>query len=187
MSSKGPVLGSLAVQGPTLTPQIVHVSKSTCSDLSLFKELLREYRMLDDTINMRLNRAGAAIRDQERERPGKTTVQDQACGRIWQELTANWKRRQQLIEYCASVIDETVNEKQEIIQAPDASPAATRKAIAEKYTEQVKRNQIHNELTVEMITRKRSLEAFKTRCKYFAPPFNDVEGQKLWDEQRPVQ
>ncbi|KAF9259492.1 hypothetical protein L218DRAFT_933573 [Marasmius fiardii PR-910] len=186
MSSKTPALGSLAVQAPTLTPQVVHVSKSTCSDLSLFKELLREYRVLDDTINMRLNRASAAIRDQERERPGKGTVQDQACGRIWKELTANWKRRQQLIEYCTSVIDESVNEKQEIIQDQESSPAVTRKAIAEKYTEQVKRNQIHNELTVEMIIRKRSLEAFRARCKYFTPPVSDVEGRKMWDEQRPV-
>ncbi|KAJ8086582.1 hypothetical protein PM082_005405 [Marasmius tenuissimus] len=158
------------------------MSQQTCLT-HLSPELLREYRKLDDTINMRLNRASAAFRDQERERPGKTTVQDQACARIWQELVANWKRRQQLVEYCVSVIDESMNEKQAIIQDEGASPAAARKALAEKYAEQVKRNQIHNELTVEMIVRKRSLEAFRSRCKYFAPSLTDIEERKMWDQQ----
>lgn len=37
MPSRQPLLGSLAVQAPSLTPQIVRVSPSTCQDLSLFK------------------------------------------------------------------------------------------------------------------------------------------------------
>lgn len=37
MVSRHPALGSLAVQAPSLTPQIVHVSPTTCHNLSLFK------------------------------------------------------------------------------------------------------------------------------------------------------
>lgn len=35
--TKQPQLGSLAIQAPIQPPQIVHVSASTCHDLSLFK------------------------------------------------------------------------------------------------------------------------------------------------------
>jgi hypothetical protein len=37
MVSRHPPLGSLAVQAPSLTPQLVHVSPATCHNLSLFK------------------------------------------------------------------------------------------------------------------------------------------------------
>lgn len=37
MPSKQPQLGSLAIQAPTLTPKTVHVSSSTCHDVSAFK------------------------------------------------------------------------------------------------------------------------------------------------------
>ena len=37
MSPKQPVLGSLAVHGPSLSPQTVQVTPSTCLNLSLFK------------------------------------------------------------------------------------------------------------------------------------------------------
>jgi len=51
-------------------------------------EILREYRKLDDTITMRLNRANAAMRDQERTQDGLggENVQNQACAYIWREL-----------------------------------------------------------------------------------------------------
>ncbi|KAK7470676.1 hypothetical protein VKT23_002098 [Stygiomarasmius scandens] len=178
---------------------IPHVSPETCNHLSLFKELLKEYRSLDDTINMRLNRATANVRDQERERPGKGAVEDQACARLWQELVSNWNRRKQLVEYCVAVVDQGLEAKQKIIEDQDTSPAAIRKARAEKYSEEVKRNAIRNEISVEMIVRKRSLEGefrfsapgcmiytstnsvFRSRCKYFVPPLSDVEARKMWD------
>lgn len=112
LPSKQPQLGSLAIQAPT-HPQIVHVSPSTCHDLSLFKgntilafrfslnmsqilpsEILREYRRLDDTITMRLNRANATMRDQERMRDstGNGNVQEQACLSMWRELVGEFLR-----------------------------------------------------------------------------------------------
>jgi hypothetical protein len=99
-SKQPPTLGSLAVQVPP--PHLVHVSPSTCHNLSLFKgasvviwgfyqlilaDLLKEYRRLDDTITMRLNRTNAHFRD--RDRAGTSTkgnIQDQACAYVWKEL-----------------------------------------------------------------------------------------------------
>ena len=37
MPSKQPQLGSLAIQAPSLTPKTVHVTPSTCHDISVFK------------------------------------------------------------------------------------------------------------------------------------------------------
>lgn len=90
--SKSPPLGSLAVQAPSLHPQLVHVSPATCHNLSLFKDLLREYRRLDDTINMRLNRTNAQFRDRDREGKSKGNVQDETCMYIWQSLVGMFRR-----------------------------------------------------------------------------------------------
>lgn len=116
MSSKQPQLGSLAIQAPTLTPRTVHVTPSTCRDISVFKggfrrrcsatvlpaltsgiapcsiapgapDLMNQYRKLDDTINMRLNRTTAQFRDRERSGlSGKGGVEEQACIQVWREL-----------------------------------------------------------------------------------------------------
>lgn len=55
-------------------------------------DILKEYRRLDDTIVMRLNRANAAMRDQDRMhglREGNS-LQDQACEYIWRELVGEF-------------------------------------------------------------------------------------------------
>ncbi|KAE9410481.1 hypothetical protein BT96DRAFT_805218 [Gymnopus androsaceus JB14] len=178
-----PPLGSLAIQAPSLTPQIIHVDPRTCLDLSLFKAVVREYRALDDTINMRLNRTTALMQDQERQKTqrGKMSVEEGACARVWQEMVANWGRRKQLVEYCVGVVDQSTKAKQEILDDETSSPSAIRKARAEKYSQEVKRDQLHKELTVETIVKQRSVDAFKSRCKYFKPPLMDMETRKLWD------
>jgi hypothetical protein len=107
-----PALGSLAIQSHSQSSQLVHVSPATCHNLSLFKglsssglsdpslqfrrcfsrrelslELLKEYRKLDDTVTMRINRTTAQFRDRDRMgASGKGTVQEQACLYLWQEL-----------------------------------------------------------------------------------------------------
>lgn len=50
--------------------------------------VVREYRALDDTINMRLNRTTALMQDQERQKTqrGKMSVEEGACARVWQEM-----------------------------------------------------------------------------------------------------
>ncbi|KAH7887750.1 caffeine-induced death protein 2-domain-containing protein [Phlebopus sp. FC_14] len=181
-SKPSPPLGSLAVQAPSLTPQLVHVSSSTCLNLSLFKDLLREYRRLDDTITMRLNRSNAQFRD--RDRAGSTakgSIQDQACAYVWKELVENWKRRAEIVNYCVNVVDQSMLEKRKVLDAQEGDVRAQRKIQAELFADEVKRNQVHNELSVERIIRNRSLDAFQSRCRYFIPPMNDAEARKWWD------
>ncbi|ETW75710.1 hypothetical protein HETIRDRAFT_422381 [Heterobasidion irregulare TC 32-1] len=183
MPPKSPVLGSLAVQAPSLTPQIVHVSPSTCHNLSLFKELMKEYRRLDDTITMRLNRTNAQFRDRDRlGTGGKGSVQDQTCMYIWKELVENWKRRTDVIEYCVGVVDQSMEQKRQALGEKVGDPVEQRKIQGDLFADEVKRNQVHNELSVEKIVRQRSLDAFSSRCRYFEPPLTDAEARKWWDE-----
>jgi len=165
-------LGSLAIQAPSLQPHVVHVSPSTCHDLSLFKELMKEYRKLDDSIVVRLNRTNAQFRD--RQRTGETNnlkgnVDDQTCAYMWQQLVENWKRRAEIIEYCVSVVDQPND------------PSSQRTSSATMFAEDVKRNQVRNEVVVETIVRQRTLDAFRSRCKYFIPPLSDADARKWWD------
>ncbi|TFK87072.1 hypothetical protein K466DRAFT_523089 [Polyporus arcularius HHB13444] len=182
MPSKQPQLGSLAIQAPSLTPKTVHVSPSTCHDISVFKDLMSQYRKLDDTINMRLNRTTAQYRDRERSGlTGKGDVEEQACAHVWRELIANWSRRRDIVGYCVGVLDESVEEKRQALQDAGDDASAQRKARGALYAEEVKRNQIHNEVVVENIVRKRAFEAFRTRCRYFEPPPSEPEARKWWD------
>ncbi|KAH8105959.1 caffeine-induced death protein 2-domain-containing protein [Cristinia sonorae] len=181
MPSKQPELGSLAIQAPTATPQTVHVTPATCHNLSVFKDLMKEYRRLDDTITMRYNRTTAQFRDRDRlGLGGKGNAQDQACAHLWRELVENWKRRADIIEYCVGVVDVSV-EKRKALLAGDADPSAQRKAKGALYAEEVMRNTMHNELAVETIVRNRTLNAFRSRCRYFEPPLSEVEVRKWWD------
>ncbi|OCH92874.1 hypothetical protein OBBRIDRAFT_811381 [Obba rivulosa] len=182
--SGSPQLGSLAVQAPTLSPKTVHVSSTTCHDISLFKDLLKEYRRLDDSITMRLNRTTAQFRDRNRLGMGsKGDVDDLACAQIWKELNveANWKRRTEIISYCVEVVDQSMEEKRKTLESQADDPVTKRRMQSALYTEEVKRNQVHNELAVERIVRQRSLDAFRSRCKYFEPPLSDVDSRRWWD------
>lgn len=176
MSNKQPLLGSQAIQHPTQLK--VNVTPSTCNDLSVFKDLLREYRKLDDSITMRLNRATAF--DKDKENYARST--DSACLALWYDLVANWSRRKRLIEYCVDVVDQSLIQKEQDMLHAEQDPQKLRKAKATLYADQVKRSQIRNELLVEKIVRDRSMEAFKSRCKYFVPPATDKNTRELWQE-----
>lgn len=167
MSRSSP-LGSLAVQAPSLTPQLVHVSPATCHNLSLFKDLLREYRKLDDTINMRLNRTNAQFRDRDREGKSKGNVQDETCMYIWQSLVGmfhtllrvsccsytvveNWKRRTEIVSYCVEVVDKSIDAKQQVIQEQE-DERSQRSTQAALYSDKVKvcppNNPVCHDLTI---------------------------------------
>ncbi|KAG1755702.1 caffeine-induced death protein 2-domain-containing protein [Suillus lakei] len=181
-SKPPPTLGSLAVQAPSLTPHLVHISPSTCHNLSVFKDLLREYRRLDDTITMRLNRTNAQFRDRDRAgTSGKGNIQDQACAYVWKELVENWKRRTEMINYCVNIVDHSMEEKRKSLTSEEGDARAERKTQAAMFADEVKRNQVRNELAVEKIVRQRSLDAFQSRCQYFSPPLTDAEARKWWD------
>jgi hypothetical protein len=52
----------------------------------MLTDLLKEYRRLDDNLNVRMNRTNAQFRDRDREGKCKGNVQDEACLYVWKSL-----------------------------------------------------------------------------------------------------
>ncbi|KAI0036717.1 caffeine-induced death protein 2-domain-containing protein [Vararia minispora EC-137] len=182
MPPKSLVLGSLAIQAPPPTGHTVHVDASVCHNISLFKELLNEYRRLDDAIPMRLNRTTAQFRDRDRLGTGsKGSVQDQACTHLWKELVENWRKRTEIVTYCVNVLDRSLEERRAALGQSQGDPATQRRIQGELFSEETKKNHIHNELVVDTIVRKRTRAVFSARCRGFQPPSSDAEARKWWD------
>ncbi|KAF8484704.1 caffeine-induced death protein 2-domain-containing protein [Russula ochroleuca] len=183
MSPRVPALGSLAVQSPSQSSQLVHVSPATCHNLSLFKELLKEYRKVDDAVTTRINRTTAQFRDRDRlGASGKGSVQEQACAYLWKELVANWKRRAEIIDYCVKVVDEAQVGQSDHRAGTDVGTRPSSSSLSLGGTDEAKYRQVHNELAIEKIIRRRSIDAFVSRCRYFEPPQSDADGQRWWKE-----
>jgi len=188
MSPRAPLLGSLAVhQSSSQSSQLVHVSPATCHNLSLFKELLKEYRKLDDSVTTRINRTTAQFRDRDRlGASGKGKVQEQACAYLWKELVANWKRRTEIIDYCMKVMDEAQVGRQSDHRAGtgggDGVVRRSSSSLSVGVADETKYRQVRNELAIEKIVRQRSIDAFVSRCRYFEPPQSDADGQRWWKE-----
>ncbi|KAG9006622.1 hypothetical protein FRB94_000548 [Tulasnella sp. JGI-2019a] len=178
------MLGAESHYNPPATSRIIPITPSTCTNLSLFKDLMKEYRKLDDSVTMRLNRSNAQFRDRDRLGLGTKggNPQDESCLYFWKELVANWKDRTQIVNYCVDVVDKSMDERRKLIEGTDPALDAEPQVRAKLYSEEVLRNQIHNELSVEQIIRQQSLEAFKSRCKFFEPPLADAEARQWWWE-----
>lgn len=185
MPGRQPALGSAAVFTPPSELKTVHVDQSTCFNLSVFKELMREYRKVDDNVTMRLNRTVAQFRDRDRSLSvGSSSAQspdEEACAFFWKDLVLNWKRRTEIIEYCVDVVDKSMEQKRQTFEKEDVTKETARRLKDEHFEEEVKRNQIHNELAIEAIIRQRSFDAFTNRCKFFVPPSTDAEARTWWD------
>ncbi|KZV97273.1 hypothetical protein EXIGLDRAFT_608228 [Exidia glandulosa HHB12029] len=199
-----PQLGSQVhyAQGRTSPPDAARISPESCTQLSLFKDLMREYRKIDDGITMRLNRTAAQFRERDRTPaagPSSASagpagpLPDDACAFFWTELVANWKGRLQVVQYCVNVVDSSREAKRSVLAlepkdlalGEDQDARTRRRLQAEVYADEVKRNQIRDEMTVERIIRQRSFDAFRARCKFWTPPrtgaAND-EARKWWDD-----
>ncbi|KAF8312675.1 hypothetical protein DL93DRAFT_2081937 [Clavulina sp. PMI_390] len=162
-------------------PQFINVTESTCFHLSLFKDIMKEYRRLDDSVTMRLNRNNAQWRDKDRLAGVPISANhDDACASFWRELVANWTGRKAVIDYCVGVVGQAVADESRASDISEEYLSTARKSTP--ITENtVKRKQIHQELMVETIVRRRSWEAFTSRCKHWRPPLTDVEARKWWD------
>ncbi|GJJ07112.1 hypothetical protein Clacol_001312 [Clathrus columnatus] len=197
--STSPLLGSQAIHIPSPSAsQTIHINSSTCQDISTFKEVMKEYRKLDDSVTMRLNRNLAHFRDRDRESvkqlSGNTAdSQNEACAYFWSQLIvpkAGWKARTEIVQYCVDVVDKGMEQTKATFLKESLETGNEDEAVSERrkrhrnavlYSAEVKKNQIHNELTVERIVRRRSLEAFRSRCKFFQPPLTDTEARKWWN------
>jgi len=163
-------------------PSQITVSPSTCFQLSLFKDVMKQYRKLDDTIIIRLNRASAQLSDNNRTHHLPTTSgSEESCLLLWREMIAGWEHRQTVLNYCVNIVDTSLNQKRKSLEGQESGLDAKREAQNALFLEEVLRNQIANEDAVEKIVRKRSLEAFKSRCQFFLPPASDERGRQWWN------
>ncbi|KAB5595248.1 Tryptophanyl-tRNA synthetase [Ceratobasidium theobromae] len=156
-----PELGSKAIHAPSTPSQLVRVSESLCQNLSHFNaELMKEYRKLDDSVTMRMNRNLAQFRDLDRQKSHRngSQLQDEACLHFWRELVANWINRTEIVNYCVAVVDASMEAKRQALAGQDPKLDENRRTATALYTDEVKRNQMRNELTVEAIIRQRSLD-----------------------------
>ncbi|KAK1926500.1 caffeine-induced death protein 2-domain-containing protein [Papiliotrema laurentii] len=160
---------------PAPPPRQLTISAETCFNLSLFKETVRQYRKLDDQIITRLNRAQAQLRDQSRTASSSNSkgVEGMCLG-LWEEMMAGWAHRQTMLSYCLNIVGQSVESKKpgytpghEQLAAPIPGAESSRHRGWKE--EEVLANQLANEESIEAIIRKRSLEAFKSRCPFFAP------------------
>ncbi|QRW26903.1 caffeine-induced death protein [Rhizoctonia solani] len=110
---------------------------------------------------MRMNRNLAQFRDIDRHRSsrsGSPQLQDEACLHFWKELVANWENRTEIVNYCVDVVEATMETKRQALAGQDPKLDENRRTASSLYTDEVKRNQMRNELTVEAIIRQRSLD-----------------------------
>lgn len=86
MPYRQPIMGSQAMFSPSADAKSVQVDPATCYNISLFKELMREYRKVDDNVTMRLNRTVAQFRDRERHASAAHKPEEEACAFFWKDL-----------------------------------------------------------------------------------------------------
>lgn len=215
-------LGSSSLLKPLTPPQVSNLTPSTCLAISEFKDLLRQYRQLDDGITTRLNRSFARSRALGQSTSPSLlssskmnsassmdlgtstygTPAPGACAAFWRELVDVWIGREEVVRFCIQVADQASSPTRSVSAAnagadslldADFQPTkqqnkAERWSRAENTSETLAR-QLHNELKVESIIRARSLDAFKSRCKFFTPsPKAGPEGEReraMW-EGRPT-
>ncbi|EIW68842.1 hypothetical protein TREMEDRAFT_69217 [Tremella mesenterica DSM 1558] len=159
---------------PSPPPKNVTVQAETCFNLGLFKDMVRQYRKLDDQIIVRLNRAQAEVRDRTRSRNlagrGLRRIEgnEGMCAEMWSEMMSGWAHRQTLLSYCL----ETVNASLELRRSTIGSSGMKE--------EEVLADQLANEHSIEAIIRKRTHDAFRSRCPFFSPP-SDPISKAWWD------
>lgn len=98
---------------------------------------------------------------------------------------AGWAHRQTLLTYCQNTVDSSLSARRAaaasdspLAEPPQAFTGVTAHERGMK-EDQVVAQQLANEASIEAIIRKRTLDAFKSRCQFFQPT-NDV-GKAWWD------
>ena len=192
-------------------PNVPDLTPSLCLSLLEFKgtlrpargapslpaDMLRQYRKLDDDVNLRFNRTLARARDQGTSVPpsllqshnsrfssmsatdlGKTTyarTPENVCGFFWQELVNVWAGREDTIRYCIAVNAQATKPPPTVADNPDlrldrdAPPPPPPPLSRGESMPEFTARQLRNELAIESIIRHRSLDAFKSKCRAFVP------------------
>ncbi|KEI42359.1 uncharacterized protein L969DRAFT_84212, partial [Mixia osmundae IAM 14324] len=115
----------------------------------------------------RLNRAQALYR-QDHETTYRDRAQADECQSFWTDLMETWKGRETAIRYCVGQLDARAEEKRRLLGSEsDARLDGDKTVRASLYSDEVKRQQVHNELQIESVVRRRTLSAFFSRCPGF--------------------
>lgn len=86
------MLPAVSVQRSTSTSSRVGFNRAITFCLSsLISELMKEYRRMDDSITMRLNRNNAQWRDNKRSSEPYAESSDAACDSFWRELVGTFR------------------------------------------------------------------------------------------------
>ncbi|KAI3617909.1 hypothetical protein CBS9595_003818 [Malassezia furfur] len=121
---------------------------------------------------------------------GKSTYasdSESVCAGFWRELVDVWMRREDTIRYCVAVNQATLTSAPSSSSNPDdrldldraSAPAPVQSLSRAESQAEFTERQLRNELAIESIIRRRSLEVFKSRCRAFSPNLSDsVEGQR---------
>ncbi|RXK39044.1 hypothetical protein M231_03668 [Tremella mesenterica] len=175
---------------PSPPPKNVTVQAETCFNLGLFKDMVRQYRKLDDQIIVRLNRAQAEVRDRTRSRNlagrGLRRIEgnEGMCAEMWSEMMSGWAHRQTLLSYCLETVNASLELRRSTIGSSSVNhriegslPGYGGRGMKE---EEVLADQLANEHSIEAIIRKRTHDAFRSRCPFFSPP-SDPISKAWWD------
>ncbi|UZJ51643.1 hypothetical protein CBS101457_000963 [Exobasidium rhododendri] len=145
---------------------------------------------------------------------GKSTYSrapEQACLSFWNELVNVWIGREEVLEYCMKVEERERLQKLRLkageewilnndiekksresgfgktgwgLNRAKGDPFDSRASRSEDSGESLRR-QMKNEFAVEAIIRKRSLDVFKSKCRFFSPTFSEgIRGEherSMWN------
>ncbi|CDZ98721.1 Annexin [Phaffia rhodozyma] len=202
LSSTTPAIGSQAIYYPP-PPSNLPVTPSTCLDISLFKQVIKEWRKADDSIIIRLNRSSARSRDESRSSSSSSGLSsDAGCAAAFADMVSTWSNRATILDYCTSVVDKLASSPASATTTIPISPPSGSSPVfiseghpadasSWRWAEagvgrspgtrdvgrsdgEVLQRRYATERSVEAIVRERSLNAFKSRCPFFEPPASEL-------------
>ncbi|XP_008306188.1 protein MIX23 isoform X1 [Cynoglossus semilaevis] len=132
-----------------------------CEDFSLFQEVLKSMRTIDDRIVHALNTTVPTI-----SFSGKVDA-TQTCKQLYESMMEAHLSRDQAIKSCIAQTSEVVGKLREE-RAKDSDNLAISKQLRK---EQTKLKLMQSELNVEEVVNDRSLKVFNERCRiHYTPP-----------------
>ncbi|KAL7373726.1 hypothetical protein ABVT39_013398 [Epinephelus coioides] len=132
-----------------------------CEDFSMFQEVLKVMRTIDDRIVHALNTTVPTV-----SFSGKVDA-TQTCKQLYESMMEAHLTRDKAIKSCIAQTSEVVGQLREE-RAKDSENLALIKQLRK---EQTKLKLMQSELNVEEVVNDRSLKVFKERCRiHYTPP-----------------
>ncbi|XP_034025359.1 coiled-coil domain-containing protein 58 [Thalassophryne amazonica] len=147
----------MAVPGGTLTPD----GTLSCEDFSMFQEVLKVMRTIDDRIVYALNTTVPTVSFSDK------VDATQRCKELYESMMEAHQRRDKAIKSCIAQTSEVVGQLRE----ERAKDNDNLELIKQLRKEQTKLKLMQSELNVEEVVNDRSLKVFRERCRiHYTPP-----------------